>query len=378
MNNWVEISESRLAANYHALQSAAGGSTEVLAVIKANAYGHGAELCAPILVRAGARWLGVTCAAEGARVRTVLNAQHLQADILVMCGFLDGDVPLILAHDLTPVVWTHEHLAWLASSGTRVHVEVDTGMGRQGVPPGPELDRLLGALLESNLVLDGIFTHFCSSEQANSPLTQLQQHRFEAAVARIHSLGLSPAWLHAGNSSTLDNPAQQSPWLGELAAIVDAHAMVRTGLALYGYCLPIDGDAAPQIRPALGTVLTWRASILAVRNLAPGDTVGYNATFTATHAVRIALLAVGYADGLRRELSAGDKQTGGYVLIQGRLAPMLGRISMNLTVVDVTGLGDVQMGDAATLLGDGITAEDHARLAHTIAYEILCGIHPSG
>ncbi len=371
MNNWIEISEPHLTANYHALQSAAGEATEVLAVIKANAYGHGAELCALSLVRAGARWLGVTSASEGARVRAALTAQHLDADILVMCGFLPADVSLMLAHNLIPVVWTEEHIAALANTNTRIHLEVDTGMGRQGVPAGPELDVILNTIRASNLTLDGFFTHFCSSEEADSGLTQLQQRRFETAVAQARAL--APAWVHAGNSSTLDNPAQPTPWLVDLAASIGARAMVRTGLALYGYCLPIDGSASPHVRPALLPVLTWRASILSTRELAPGDTVGYNATFTATRSMRIALLAVGYADGLRRELSGPE---GGHVLIHNCRAAILGRISMNLTVVDVTALEHVSAGDSAILLGDGVTADDHARLAQTIAYEILCGIHP--
>ncbi len=244
-------------------------------------------------------------------------------------------------------------------------------MGRQGVPPGPELDALLSTIRASNLILDGLFTHFCSSEQAQSALTQLQQQRFETAVAQARTL--APVWLHAGNSSTLDNPAQQTPWLANLAASIRARAMVRTGLALYGYCLPIDGSASPHVRPALKSVLTWRAGILATRDLAPGDTVGYNATYTATRPMRIALLAVGYADGLRRELSGPN---GGYVLIRNGRAAILGRISMNLTVVDITTLESVAAGGSAVLLGDGVTAEDHARQAQTIAYEILCGIHP--
>ena len=118
------------------LQRAAGAATEILAVIKANAYGHGAVTCAPMLVRAGARWLGVTCAAEGARVRAALEAEGLHADILIMCGFLAEDVAAITAHNLVPVVWTAEHLEWLAGTTARVHLEVDTGMGRQGVAAG--------------------------------------------------------------------------------------------------------------------------------------------------------------------------------------------------------------------------------------------------
>ena len=390
MNNWIEISEANLAGNLHVLEAAAGAATEVLAVIKADAYGHGAERCAPMLTRAGARWLGVTCASEGARVRRSLAAAgpttgSSTVDILLMCGFLPEDVPTLLEHRLTPVLWTVEQVRALPR-GVAVHVEVDTGMGRQGVEPGPELAKLLAEVRAQGLELDGLFTHFCSSEQAGSALTQTQQTRFEQAVAQMRGLGFHPTWVHAGNSSTIDNPAQPAPWLADLAASAGARAMVRSGLALYGYTLPIEGHAdaqvRSQVRSQLRPVLTWRARVLAVRSLAPGETVGYNATWTAEIPMRVALLPVGYADGLRRELSssnlAGSAKAGGWAMCEGQRAPILGRISMNLTVVDVTSIPDVVAGAEAVVLGPGVTAEDHARLAGTIAYEILCGIHPCG
>ncbi len=369
MNNWIEISGPHLQHNFHALERAAGPATQVLAVIKANAYGHGAELCATLLVEAGARWLGVTCAGEGARVRTAAGPEP---ELLLMCGFLPEDVPLIRQHRLTPVLWTAGQIAWLTGcEGVKVHVEIDTGMGRQGVAAGPALAALLEQLTHSGLLLDGLFTHFCASEVEDSALTQRQQRLFEQAVAQVLAAGATPAWVHAGNTSTLDNPAQPTPWLATLAATAGARAMVRSGLALYGYCLP---TPHPHVQPELRPVLTWKARILAVHNLAPGDTVGYSSTFTARNPMRVALLPAGYADGLRRELSGPH----GWVMIAGRRADILGRISMNLTVVDITGLPAVQPGDEAILLGPGITADDHAHLAGTIAYEILCGLHPCG
>ncbi len=378
MNNWVEISEVNLAGNLHAIQAAAEADTEVLAVVKANAYGHGVERCSVALAGAGARWLGATCASEGTRVRRALRSAGLDADILIMCGFLAEDVPLIAEDALVPVVWTLEQVQALAPyPGVRVHVEIDTGMGRQGVRPGLELERLLSAMQAADPVLDGVFTHFCSSEVAGSELTQQQERRFEEAVGQVIHAGVRPRWVHAGNSSTVDNPAQEWPWLAGLARQAGARAMVRPGLALYGYCLAIEGAATshlrPELRPNLRPVMTWKAHVLAVHCLAPGETVGYNATFTADRAMPVALLPVGYADGLRRELSGR-----GWVMLHGRRAPILGRISMNLTVVDVSGIPGVAVGDAAIVLGEGVTAEDHACLADTIAYEILCGIHPCG
>jgi alanine racemase len=376
VNNWIEVSAERLTANYLAIQAAAGPETTVLAVIKANAYGHGAQTCAPILVRAGATWLGVTCAAEGASVRKALAATGLEAEILIMSGFLPGDAPLIHQHNLTPVVWTPEQIAAL-NPGARVHIEVDTGMGRQGVTPGPALDDLLTKIRSASLIADAIFTHFCSSEVANSPVTALQQHRFEAVVAQLAKSAHKPTWLHGANTSAVDNPPDPT-WLPNLAATLNAKTMVRTGLALYGYTLPIENATHPHILRSIEPVLTWKARVLAVRTLAPGDTVGYNATYTAQTPIRVALIPAGYADGLRRELSSTNEKTGGWVMIHHQRAPILGRISMNLTVVDVTHISAAQPNDEAILLGDGITADDHARLAQTISYEILCGLHPCG
>jgi alanine racemase len=374
LNNWIEISDQALASNFHALQHAAGASTEVLAVIKANAYGHGAERCASILIAAGATWLGVTCAEEGRRVRAAAGDA---ADILIMSGFLPEDVLAIRDFRLIPALWTQEQIASLAGlKDQKIHVEVDTGMGRQGVLPGPELDALLLQIQSAGLILDGIFTHFCSSEVADSPLTRDQQQRFEQAIAQVAEAGMHPRWIHAGNSSALDNPAKPSAWLATLAASKNTRALVRPGIALYGFCLPIEGEAQPCVQPNLQPVMTWLARVLSVRSLAPGETVGYNATFTADRPMRVAVLPVGYADGLRRELSTTNQRPGGWAMLRGQCAPILGRVSMNLTVVDVTEIPGVEPGDTATVLGPGISATDHARLARTIVYEILCGIHP--
>ena len=376
LNSWIEISEQRLAANYRALGHAAGHETEVLAVIKANAYGHGATVCAPMLVRAGARWLGVTSVREGAAVRAALGSA--EAEILVMCGILPEDAPLLVEQRLTPVVWTFEQVDCLSRHRLSVHVEVDTGMSRQGVRPGKPLEELLDLFDEyTNLWLDGIFTHYVSSEVAGSELTRDQQRLFEVAIAQVAERGRRPTWVHAGNTSSVDNPNDPS-WLQSLARIVGARPMVRTGIGLYGYCLGIEPAGTSHVAIGLQPVMTWKTRVLSLRELAPGDTVGYNATYTAEAPMQVALIPVGYADGLRRELSSTNERSGGWVMTAGQRAPILGRISMNLTTVDVTGIAAVQPGDEVIVLGEGVTANDHARLAGTIPYEILCGIHPCG
>jgi alanine racemase len=402
--SWVEIDEARLAENYRVVCQAAGADTDVLAVVKANAYGHGLERCAAALVRAGAKWLGVADAAEGARVREALRAARQEAGpststaarsslgmtefsdvhVLVMCGVTREEVGAIVEHGLTPVVWTKEQVELLRGSGAGVHVEIETGMGRQGVQPGGDLEELLREIASAGLKLDGICTHFSSAEVAGSERTHEQKRRFETAVEQAGELraafptsqnrdvGHPIRWIHAGASSSVDVD-ETAEWLQQLATSSGTRPMVRSGIALYGYALPAQG-AESKIRAKLKPVMTWKTRVLDVREVAAGETIGYNATFTAKHAMRVALLPVGYADGLRRELSGTDERAGGWVMVCGRRANIVGCVSMNLTTVDVTGIAGVRGGDEVVLLGDGVTADDHARIAGTISYEILCGI----
>lgn len=394
MKNWVEISAERLAGNYAHLSQAAGGDTAALAVIKANAYGHGAAVCAPILAAAGAPWLGVTDVAEAETVLQSFTAcEHRKEKtprILIMSGLLPEDAERIAQRGLVPVVWNREQMEWLAAAAARfattvpLHIEIDTGMARQGVRPGAEFSALLKWLkAHPQLQLDGVLTHFASAEVAGSLQTAAQRTCFEQAIAQLAAAGLHPAWVHAGNSSTVDTEGteQNLLWLRNLAASVGARSMVRTGLGLYGYCLPVEAGAdspslgaATAVHTQLQPVMTWKTRIIGLREIQPGDTLGYNAIFTAQRPMRIALLPIGYADGLRRELSATNTQAGGWVMIKRRRAPIVGRVSMNLTTVDVSDIPDLRLGEEAEVLGDGVTAEDHARMARTIAYEILCGV----
>jgi alanine racemase len=383
VKSWVEVSERRLTANYRLLAETAGAGVSVLGVVKADAYGHGAEVCAPVLARAGAEWLGVTDAAEGIAVRRALGPAEVR--VLVMSGLLDDEAEAAVRHSLTPVVWSRQHLEWLAETVERcgasplgVHLEIDSGMARQGIAAGEELRELLNWLRgQKEIVLEGVMTHFASAEVAGSAQTLEQQGRFEEAMWLIEDAGFRPAWVHAGNSSTLDNngdATQSLGWLRTLATGCGARAMVRSGLGLYGYCLPIEGEAVAHVRDGLLPVMTWKTRVIGVRDVCAGETVGYNATFTVQRPMRLALVPVGYADGLRRELSGPNEVSGGWMRVRGQRVPIVGRVSMNLTVVDVSGLADVAVGDEVVVLGDGITADDHALLARTIAYEIVCGV----
>ena len=389
MKSWLEVSEERLTGNYRVLVGAAGGGTGVLAVVKANAYGHGARVCAPVLARAGAEWLGVTDVAEGVEVREALAAAGLEAEVLVMSGLLGEDAEAMVRHRMTAVVWERHQMEWLAAAAARqsegpvpIHLEIDTGMGRQGVSPGEGLDAVLRWLKgQQRLRLDGVMMHFASAETAGSSQTVEQRRRFEVAMAAVAASGLRPVWVHAGNSSTIDNQGAEEnlAWLRRLAATVGARSMVRSGLGLYGYCLPIEsaegGDLpAAEVQPFVLPAMSWKTRVTGLRGVERGDLVGYNGTFRAQRPMRLALLPDGYADGLRRELSGTAERPGGWVMVAGQRAAIAGRVSMNLTVVDVTGIAGIAVGDEVVVLGEGVTAEDHARLAGTIAYEILCGM----
>jgi alanine racemase len=357
--------------NHDVLRRLAGYDTELLCVVKANAYGHGLEACAQALAANGAAWFGVTCVEEGVALRRVLP----EARILVMSGIWHGEAEAVLVHDLTPVVWDAEHIVLLEEAAVRlraapgdcpVHLEIDTGMSRQGVPV-KELESLLIRFgPESALRIEAAMTHFHTP--ANADLTLGQLRELATATDTIVGCGLQPAILSAGSSAGSLGP---NPGLAELAKGMGARLMLRAGIALYGYAPdPEDtGENAGQLRPAL----EWKTRVVSLREIPAGATVGYDATFTAKRLTRVALLPVGYADGLSRLLS-----NQGAVLVRGQCAPMAGRISMDHTSVDVTDVAGIEVGDEVALIGEQgqekITAKDMAKLTGTISYEVLCDI----
>ncbi len=390
MKSWVEIAGARLAENLRAVQAAAGPAVEVLAVVKANGYGHGAAVVAPVLVQAGARWLGVSDVEEGTALRSRVGDA---VNILVMCGMEHGDAAGLVARGLTPVVWTVEHVAAMEAAAqavgrqpVHVHLEVDTGMARQGAAVGRELARVLARLAASPwVVCEGVMSHLSSSEVAGSAVTQAQQARFAQALEQVAAAGLRPSFVHLGNTSAVDEGSTMA-WLRAAAERLGARAMVRPGLALFGESLAIDvagagAAGAGSLAGRLRLVMIWKTRVVGLREIEAGATVGYGATFVAAAPMRLALLPVGYADGFRREASSTPQPArapsglgDGWVMIAGQRAPVVGRVSMNLTTVDVTGIAGVCVGDEVVLLGEGVSAQDHARWCGTIPYEILCGV----
>jgi alanine racemase len=368
---WAEVSRSRLIHNHDVLRRLAGTDTELLAVVKANAYGHGLAECARALETNGARWFGVTCVEEGVALRRELR----EAGILVMSAIWSGEADAVLEHDLTPVVWEARHLTLLEGAAKKlraapgdcpVHLEIDTGMSRQGVRPEglePLLDRF-GA--GSPLRLQAVMTHFHTP--GNAELRARQMREFVAAAGTIHGHDLWPEILSAGSSAAALEPDAE---LARTAKRMGAHLMVRAGISLYGYAP--DAEQSSEGAGQLKLVLAWKTRVISLREIGGGATAGYDATFTAQRPTRLALLPVGYADGLNRLLS-----NRGAVLVRGQRAPIAGRISMDQTTVDVTDVDGVEVGDEVVLIGtqgmEKITAADMAKVTGTISYEVLCAI----
>ena len=366
---WAEISRSSLVHNYNLLRRLAGPQADVLAVVKADAYGHGLAECAQTLEKAGARWLGVTSVEEGVSLRRACPG----ARILIMTGLWHLEAETAIEHRLTPVVWERAHLGWLEAAlqrrGARearfpVHLEIDTGMSRQGAAP-QDLELLLDRFWpHSPLHLEAVMTHFPSP--ADHEATRQQQLRLIAAADTLLDHGLSFDALSAGSSAALLQP-DPADCVDAWAAQHGVRRIVRAGIALYGYS-PLPDNSA-ELKP----VLRWKTRAVSLRTLEPGAAVGYDATFTAQRRTRLALLPLGYGDGLNRLLS----NCGG-VLVRGQRAPIAGRISMDHTMVDVTDIPGVERGDEVILIGeqDGarITGDDLASLTGTIPYEVLCAI----
>jgi alanine racemase len=376
---WAEVSRSRLLANWNLLRAAAPDDADVLAVVKADAYGHGAVTCARLLEAAGASWLGVTCVLEGIALRRTCP----EARILIMSGLWDGEADAIIEHQLTPQVWEPFHIDLLEEAARRrgsesqsvpIHLEIDTGMSRQGVRSLDALKTLLGrCATESSLQIEGVMTHFSAPEVLDSDETDAQIIHFAAALDVMAEHHVHPRWIHAGNSATLFVPEHLRA-LGDLAQKHSTRLMLRPGLALYGYLprfVPRFPDA-PEAR-SLQPVLAWKTRVVSLRTIREGESAGYNMTFRAARRTRLALIPVGYADGLNRLLS-----NRGHALVRGKKVPIAGRVSMDQTILDVTDIPEAEIGDEVVLIGEQgnerITAYDLADWTGTIPYEVACAI----
>jgi alanine racemase len=365
---WAQVSLENLRYNFGVVQRHIGSGITVCAVVKADAYGHGALECARALEEEGARWLGVTSLDEAIPLREA----GIRTRILLMTGFWRGEEEEIIRLELTPTVWEPGQVELLekAAAGLGlprlpVHLKVDTGMGRLGVDP-EDLYQVAAALKSSpHLLLEGLSTHLASSEVLDAPSVNEQLQKFEQVRNLLRNEGFDPPLVHVANTGAVIS--KRESW----------NTMVRPGIALYGYHLPFERAgrevSGSKLRLGVKPVLTWKTRILSLRDVRANQALGYGGTYVTKAPARIAVLPVGYADGLNRALSSR-----GRVIVREHYAPIVGRISMDLTLADVTGLPGVSVGDEVVLLGalDGLSvdAREHAELANTNVYEILCAI----
>jgi alanine racemase len=365
---WADVSLATLRQNFRTVQKHVGAAVTVCAVVKADAYGHGAVECSRALEGEGAKWLGVTSLDEAIPLRDA----GIQSNVLLMTGFWRGEEAEIIRLQLTPTVWElwqieslDKAAAALGVNRHPVHLKVDTGMGRLGVAV-EQLPAVLRALSAAkHLHLEGLSTHLASSEIMDAPSVAEQEKNFEAARNMVREAGFEPSFVHMANTGAVIS--RRETW----------NTMVRPGVALYGYYLPFQRAgrevSGGTLRLPVKPILTWKTRILSLRNFAANQALGYGGTYATKAPAHVAVLPVGYADGYNRQLS-----NRGRVIVRDHYAPIVGRISMDLTLADVTGIPGVSVGDEVILLGstDGLSVDalEHAELANSTPYEILCNI----
>lgn len=353
---WAEIDLDRLAANLAVLREAAPG-TRVMAILKADGYGHGAVPLARRLLREGVASIGVGDSTEAFELREA----GIVAPVLVLGAIVPGEMEKVVAYDIATCIHsvTRARLLDEVARGqgrvARVHLMVDTGMGRLGMTPAlaPPLAKEIATL--ANLRLEGVATHYATADSPIPIHLERQFVAFRKVLEEIRALGIDPGVVHASNTAALFSPLREH------------FDMIRPGIGLLGMNPGNMEDAAERLRP----VLSLRTQIIFMKDFPAGSAIGYHRTWTARRATRIATLPLGYNDGLSWNL--GNRAQ---VLVRGQRAPIVGAISMDYTTVDVGGVRDASVGDVVTIIGrDGdeeIRAEEVALAARTIPYEVTC------
>src|SRR5580704_10359702 len=387
---WAEVSLGALAENFRAIRKFVNPPGEkrnaprkILCIVKGNGYGHCGPQVAKALEKAGSGWFGVTCTEEGIAVREA----GVRKPVLVLTSFSPGEESRLIEHDLTAVVHRCEQLKQLDRAAARFiakgggkksskrrekrvsfHLKMDTGMNRLGIAPS-DVECFAGQLAKcKHLELSGVFTHFASSEVLTKTRvgeqTRQQEERFYAALDRLRALGIDPGIVHLANSAAI--ATRPETWAD----------MVRPGVILYGYHPgydPVERRPEIEARLPLKPVMSLRTRIINIRSIPEGAGVGYNETFLAKRPSRIAVLAAGYGDGIHRSL--GNR---GSVLVRGSLAPIVGIISMDVTMIDATDVTDTAVGDVVTIYGsDGRhvrPANVIARSIGTVTSDLLCAV----
>lgn len=378
---WAEVSLKAILHNLRVIRRHVGPKRKVLAVVKSNAYGLGAVPIAKALEKAKIEWFGVTWANEGVELRDA----GIRKRILILTGFWPGEEKRLINHGLTPAVTRLEDVTRLERAAAsardkasnsrrgaanpktgrfRFHLKINTGMNRLGISPS-EIDAFAADLAKcKHIELEGTFTHLASSEDLESPHGDDQERVFRQSLDRLRALGISPGIVHMANSGAIC--ARPSTWFD----------MVRPGATLYGY---YQSFAPPQLMQEirrslpLEPCLSMRARIISIRDVPPGQGVGYGSRFVTEAPSRIAVINAGYADGIVRQ-----RTNRGCAIVRGKRVPLVGTISMDLTMLDVTSVPDAAIGDVVTIYGkDGntqIVVSDVAREINTVTSELLCAL----
>jgi alanine racemase len=365
---WAEISLQAILQNLQVIRRHIGPKPKILAVVKSNAYGLGAVPISKTLQKAGVDWFGVTCTNEGIELREA----GIRKRILVLTGFWPGEEKRQIENHLTPAVTRLEDLRYLDRAARRVrgksrisfHLKINTGMNRLGVDPS-EVDEFVRLLADCRSIeLEGTFTHFASAEDFTAQQTVEQERVFRGCLDRMRALGVSPGIVHMANSGAI---------CARPSTLAD---MVRPGAILYGYYQSFDppqkGQEVKGLLP-LEPCLSLKARIISLRDLPEGCGVGYGARFVTARSSRIAVINAGYADGIMRQ-----RTNRGCALVRGRRVPLVGTISMDLTMLDVTDIPEAAIGDIVTVYGrDGnnvIVVSDVAREIGTVTSDLLCAL----
>jgi alanine racemase len=360
---WVEISLKQIADNFDAIRNVVTPAVEVMPVTKADACGHGAMEVARVLCARGAGWLAVSSTEEGVRLRDA----GIIARILVMADFLPWERAAALEYELTPVIHRLADIGeWNQLNRERgrvgnYHLKIDSGMWRLGTrADAPEIASAVFSC--SHARLEGLMTHFASAGDYSSSQTDEQTSYFLRLAADLAEHNVRPKYLHLSGTIPVAYGRTEA-WQG----------MVRPGHAIYGYIATAGGPTAPERGLNVKPALSWKASILAVKDVPTGVPIGYRGTFRAPRPMRVAILAAGYADGIPHQLA-----NRGMVIAGGKLTPMLGAIAMDLTTIDITHAPHLGAGDTVTLLGaeDNVSldAQQIGQMAGTSSYSVLCGI----
>jgi alanine racemase len=358
---YATIHLAALAHNLSQIKRYLSPDCDIMAVVKANAYGHGAVETAQALSHQGIERFAVASLDEGIALRDA----GLSASIVVLGALLEEQVRDLIAYRLTPVVSDGLILPSLAKATHSqpapypIHLKVETGMGRLGFSPEELLSILNDPTLRGPLHIEGLMTHLADADGTDSAFTERQLGLFRSMSEQIQQRGLTVPLIHTANSAAI-------------VRFPDAHfSLVRPGIILYGYHTLPPSIPAPDLKP----VLSLQSTIVQLRSIPRGGTVSYSRTFVAERPTRIAVLPIGYADGYSRRLSHRAS-----VLIQGRRAPIIGLVCMDMIMIDVTDFGPVQVGETVTLIGqqgqESIRADEVSSWMDTIPYEVLCGIGP--